>query len=410
MVAVEPDQRPDYTNLTVRAKNRNTGAMLNGKVLVKTLPYPRYFYGDVLKISCQLKSPSTIIDEVTGRAFAYDKYLARYGIYSICQRSEIKIIRAEQGNSFLASLYKIKRGFVRAVQHSLPEPTASFLAGLLIGAKKSIPAELMDDFNRTGTTHIVALSGFNITIIGVLISNICRRLWLSRRQSFLVSLLAIAFFVLITGAASSVVRAGIMGTIVLLAQQSGRLSRVANTLALAALIMVAINPYILAYDAGFQLSFLATIGLVYLSPVVGKYASKIPEFFSLRENFSATISAIVMTTPLIMFQFGRFSVVAVLVNLLVLPVVPWAMALGFISTIISWIWLPLGQIAAWPTWLVLKYIIVIIHYFSQLKYASVSLPTIGISWLVLSYLFLAGLLIWLNINPRKNKNVAYATK
>ena len=274
----EPDVRKNHVKLIVNTVQgiENMSEQISGKVLLKTSLYPEYSYGDLLDITCKLEAPEplTFTTEKARREFAYDKYLARYDIYSVCYRPKINLIASDQGNVIMAGLLNIKSKFVQAVQLSLPEPQASFLGGLILGAKKSIPDDLMESFNRTGTTHIVALSGYNITIIAVLVLNMCRYFWISRRKSFWVSLFAITFFVLVTGAQASIVRAGIMGMLVLLATQLGRMSQIANTLILAAVVMILINPKVLVFDTGFQLSFLATIGLVYLSPKLEKYFSE----------------------------------------------------------------------------------------------------------------------------------------
>lgn len=369
IVSAEPDIRLASTKLTIKVTGliNDSKQHIKGKVLVTTYLFPEYSYGDLLDIQCLLKAPEPVEE------FSYDKYLARYGIYSVCYRPIISLRAHDQGNFILAGLLKIKKSFIAATQSALPEPQASFLGGLLLGAKRSIPDDLMQSFNRTGTTHIVALSGYNITIIGVVVINICRMLWVPRKKSFWVSLHVIFFFVLITGAQASVVRAGIMGSLMLLATKLGRISRITNALVLAAMIMVAVNPRVLVFDTGFQLSFLATTGLVFISPIFENIFKKLPSILSIKENLIATLSATVMTLPLIAFQFGRISIVAPLVNILVLPAVPLAMGLGFVLGILSLWWLPLGQVFGWLVWAVLSYIIFIIEFFSRLNFSSINL-------------------------------------
>ncbi|MFA6272808.1 MAG: ComEC/Rec2 family competence protein, partial [Patescibacteria group bacterium] len=250
----EPDMRKEQAKLTVRPEG------FSGKVLLNTELFPEYQYGDLLEIKCSLEAPEKIED------FAYDKYLSRYGVYSICYRPYLKVISKNNGSSILSRMYVIKSKFMQAINRMLPEPQTSFLGGLLLGAKRGIPTDLMENFSRTGTTHIVAISGYNITIIGVLLLAFCKNIAIPRKQAFWIIIITLLFFMLITGAQSSVVRAVTMGIIVLIAKQLGRLSRITNVLVLAAVIMLLVNPKILLFDAGFQLSFLATMGLIYLSP------------------------------------------------------------------------------------------------------------------------------------------------
>jgi len=398
VVSQEPDQRKSHVKLTIDTKGLPEDKEVSGKVLVNTYLYPEYEYGDRLEIFCELQKPEKIED------FAYDKYLARYDIYSVCYRPTIKLLKKNQGNFLMANLFKIKNKFVLSVQKSLPEPQASFLGGLILGAKKSIPDDLMQDFNRTGTTHIVALSGYNITIIAVMIMNLCKSLWISRKKSFWISVIAITFFILITGASASVVRAGIMGILVLSASQLGRISRITNALVFAALVMILFNPIILIFDAGFQLSFLATCGLVYLSPKLEKYFKKLPNIFGLRENLVATLSAIILTTPLILYQFGRLSIVAPLVNVLILSVIPLSMSIGFILGIIGLIWLPLAQVVSWLAWVILSYVIFIVETFARINWVSLEIGKIHWIWLLVFYSFTS--LILFKKRPLKFKTSA----
>lgn len=369
MIVEEPDIRKEHVKLTIKPNN------YSGKVLLNTTLFPEYKYGDSLEIKCNLETPERIED------FAYDKYLSRYGIYSICYRPYIKIVSRDNGSAILSWLYSIKRGFVQTSNKLLPEPQASFLGGLLLGAKRGIPEGLMEDFNRTGTTHIVAISGYNITIIAVLMLALCKNIGIPRKKAFWVIIIALLFFMLITGAQASVVRAVIMGIVVLIAKQLGRLSRITNALILTAVIMLIVNPKILIFDAGFQLSFLATMGLIYLSPLLEKIFSWLPEKLQIRESFLATLSATIFTLPLILFQFGRLSIVALIVNVLILPVIPISMGLGFGAGLLSSIWLPLGKIFAWAVWLILTYIIRIVELFSMIPFASIEIP--NLSWVIL---------------------------
>lgn len=373
VIAEEPDVRLDGQKITVGVRSivgTRRGAYLqnvSGRLLVKTSLYPSYQYGDLLKISCEIEAPEKIED------FAYDKYLARYDIYSVCWRGKIEKIGSNQGNPIKAALLAVKSRFIGAVNSSLPEPHASLLAGILVGARRGIPEYLLEDFNRVGVTHIIAISGSNITIIAAALLILMQSFGVSRRRTFWLISLGIASFVVMTGASSSVVRAGIMGLFVLLAGQLGRAARATNALVFTAFVMLIINPKILVFDAGFQLSFLATMGIVYINPILQNYAKKWPKVFGLKEVLITTLSAIIMTTPLILYQFGRFSVIAPLANLLIVPLVPLVMALGFITGLLSLASSAVGSIVGWGTWAVLEYIIRIAEFLSSWHWASLGL-------------------------------------
>ena len=387
LVKAEPDVRSDHVKLTVAARQIVEPSLINvkGDILVNAQLYPAYQYGDLLDITCKLQAPEPIEDDEGGRVFAYDKYLARFDIYSLCYRPSIELLATDQGNLLMQIILNTKKLFTERIAAVIPEPEASFVGGLILGARKSIPDDLIEAFNVTGTTHIIALSGYNITIIAVFIQNFCRILWIPRKKSFWIAITVITFFIIMTGAPASVVRAGIMGGLVLLARQMGRMSRVTNLLILAAVVMLLINPKVLFFDAGFQLSFLATIGLVYLSPLLEKVFHKLPNTFALRSSLVATMSAIILTTPLILLTFGRLSIIAPLVNVIILPLIPLAMAMGFLTGLASLIWLPLGTMVGWLAWSLLRLILMIIEWFATLPNISHTLPPLHGGWGVIAY-------------------------
>ncbi|MFH0804913.1 MAG: ComEC/Rec2 family competence protein [Patescibacteria group bacterium] len=396
-VAAEPDVRTDHQRLTVDAREGMSEVphTVRGRVLIRADLYPRYRYGDLLQVTCLLGTP---LQSDPGSRFNYARYLARYSIFSICSRTQLRVVGYQPPNQLLAALLRVKGAFTGAVERALPEPQASFLAGLLLGAKRAIPSAIMDQFSRTGTTHIVALSGYNITIIVATISAACRWFQLSRRRSFIIAALFVLLFVAMTGAQASVVRAGLMGMLVLVAQQIGRLSSIRNLLIAAAVVMVLQNPLVLIVDTGFQLSFLATLGLVYVSPFFERLLGWLPEWLGLRSSAAATIGACATTTPLILWQFGRLSLVAPLVNVLILPAVPLCMALGFAVGLSSIAWPPLGYALGLVSWLSLSYILTMVGFFSNLPVAAASIPGIHWAWLVAYY---AALLVALVVVKKK---------
>lgn len=367
----EPDQRQDLVRYEIKTQKillDNQWQNISGKVLVTNYLYPEYNYGDYVQMTCGLQKPEKIDD------FAYDKYLARYDIYSICYYPKFEVLAENKGNLALTQIYKFKNYFISRLNKVLPEPQSSFLAGLLIGAKKSIPADLQSVFNKTGTTHIVAVSGFNITIIVTFIMLILNSLSVARKKSFWLINVGLAIFIIITGLQASILRAAIMGFLVLLANYLGRLSQVINALVFAAALMLVINPKLLVYDVGFQLSFLATLGLIYLQPILAKIfrVDSIKNVFLkvvLGDYFATTIAAIIMTAPIIMFNFGKVSIIAPLANILVLPFIPIAMLLGFVCSIFSLISANLGWIFGWSVWLVLTYIIWVLEKLAGVNWA-----------------------------------------
>lgn len=387
IVSAEPDTRDSGVKLKVKSEKLEIGGgwrEISGNVLVNAALYPAFDYGDELEVTCKLQKPEPILD------FAYDKYLAKENIYSVCYWPDIKFIKSGEGNKIVAVILFVKEKLVETVNRIFPEPQAAFLGGLLYGAKRGIPQNLMDKFSVTGTTHIVAISGYNITILAALLLQVTKGLGLGRKKSFWFALSGILFFVILTGASASVVRAALMGGLVLLASQVGRISKITNALLFAAAAMLVFNPKILAFDAGFQLSFAATIGLVFLSPIFEKYLVKLPSFFGVKESLATTMSAIVFTLPLILYTFGRVSLIAPLANILILPMIPFTMAVGSVAVLGGMIYSGLGQFLGWLAWIFLSYIIKTVEILASIPWASAEVT--GVHWIFLIIFYL--LIIW----------------
>jgi len=408
-ITTEPDVRIGYVNYIVEVKDNR-----QGRVQIKTKLYPRYSYGEIIKIKCKLQAPKNF------NKFNYQKYLARYKVYSVCYYPIINTVKGSldfvsfhstplemteediQSNGlkiiFFKKIYQFKKIIANRIDQLWSEPKASFMAGLLYGSRSGLPAELTENFNRTGITHIIAISGYNITIIVVVMMSVLINAGFYRQQAFWINLIGIFLFVIFTGGSASVTRAAIMGSLVLLGQYLGRLSQIGSTMMLALVIMLIINPLVLFYDAGFQLSFIATLGLVYISPKLESGLKKnwvvnhpIKFYQKILDNLitvlTATLSAIIATLPLILYQFGRLSIVAPLANVLILWIIPFLMLLGFLAVILSFIFYPLGLLIAYLAGLGLDYIIFITNTLGELSWASVELE-IPLILTMLLYVFM----------------------
>ncbi len=371
IVVEEPDRRSDFTQYVL--KNERLG-----RILVKTALYPEYFYGDVLKISGNLEIPENFFPTFqsgsrlyVGTEFDYKNYLAKDNIFLVGIYPEITILNRPESLNFYAHLLILKKNFIAVIDKILPEPKSSFLAALLVGARRTLPDNLVDAFNKTGTSHVVAVSGYNISIISIMIFNFLSFLFLPRRLIFWVVIVSLLMFTLIAGAGASVVRASIMGGLLVLAGREGRFYRVTNAIVFAGAVMLFFNPYLLRYDTGFQLSFLAALGLIYLAPHFNRWFTKLPNFLSFRTNLSATLSAQIMTFPIIFWEFGRISLIATLANVLILPAIPTTMLFGFLAGLSGFVSLKVAEILAFPAWFLLSYQIFIVKILSVLPWASI---------------------------------------
>jgi len=393
LIVDDPQIDGNLIKFTILVKGiENSDAKTSGKILVKTRKYPNYNYGNPISLNGLLKKPYDS-DE-----FSYSNYLSRFGIYSTMDYPNISIIEPFSGNWFLASLYKLKNSCLSIINKILPEPTAAFLAGLLFGVRQNMPDDLLNNFKITGLTHIIALSGFNITIIaGALMS------WLRfvpARARFVFTVLAIISFVLLTGASPSVTRAAIMGILILLAGSLGKISDITISLLLAAVVMLWVNPKILAFDIGFQLSFLSTLGIVYLHPLL---SPRLPNFFTaLKEYLSPTLSALIFVTPIIVYNFSSISLIAPISNILVLPLIPASMGLGFLATVVGFINLSLGSWLGWIAWIPLKIIISITNCLAKLPLASLDININSPHWVIIYYLIIGSITIYLYVHKKPN--------
>ncbi len=386
-VSSEPDIRQDGVRYRVYVERlTDRDIEIGGEVYMKSDLYPRYTYGEQLSIECQVEKPEPIEDEETGTTFRYDRYLSRMNIYALCKNPEINPTGEMKGNVFYTSIFSFKKKLADKIERIWHEPYASFVAGLLYGYRGGL-GSLNELFAVTGVTHIVAISGYNITIIATIFIAVCKAVYIPRKKAFWVIITGIFLFVIFTGASASVVRAGIMGVLVLVARQGGRKSSIGNVLVLTAVLMTMHNPFVFIWDAGFQLSFLATIGLVYLSPILEKYITKLPNFLGLKESLISTLSAIIMTLPLILFQFGRLSIVAPLVNILILWIIPWIMIAGAATVGLSFVSITLAKILGFVGYVGMEYIIRIVRFCAHISFASVELRIHSVS-MVLLYILL----------------------
>ena len=365
---------------------------VRGDVLISLNKYPQFKYGDRVRLYGELQAPGSF------DGFDYGAYLSRFGIYSVMYRPRIDFIESGQGNFFWHGMSYLQNKFMERINRLFPEPHASFEAGLLIGARKGIPESLMEKFNITGLTHIIAISGYNITIIIVFVMWMLGRL--PRKTAFVVAIIAIVLFTLFVGASPAVVRASIMGILGLIALNSGRQNNIHLTILWSAALMILWNPKILMNDVGFQLSFAAVMGLIYVAPHFEKYSQKLPEAFGIREAIIMTLAAQVMALPIIVYNFERLSLIAPIANLLVAFALPPAMLFGFVAVLLSFIFFPLAQLFAYITWGILSYIIKVIEITALIPYASVDLPGMTIFMMGAYYLLLILYLYWVKTRLR----------
>ena len=391
-----PEVRDTGTYLRVEAEKIHPDGDLEnldvrGLVLVTTGTTKAFQYGDRIRIRGYLETPPEDED------FSYRDYLARQGIYTLIRNAKVSTLETGQGNWFMGLIYKLKAKALENIYQLWPDPEASLFAGILLGVEYNIPEAVQIAFKETGTSHIIAISGFNIAIVAGLFARSFGR-WLGPYKGGMAALAGIALYTLLVGADAAVVRAAIMGSISLLAGLVGRRQGGVYALGVTAGLMSMVNPHTL-WEVGFQLSFAATLGLILyadpLSRAFIRWTSRwIPETTAEKiagpvgEFFLFTFAAQITTLPLMAFYFGGISWIAFLANPVILPVQPAIMILGGLSLVFSLVWLPIGRIFAPLAWPFVLFTIRVVEFFGDHFKGSLPIGDFSLGWLVGLYLVL----------------------
>src|SRR3989339_360466 len=388
----EPDVRDTSARYTVKPTLSSKSL-----VLLITDRFPEYKYGDKIKVSGKLDLPKNFTSD-NGTEFDYISYLSKDQIHFLIYRPEIEKLEGNNGNKIIANLYSLKNIFIEKISNVVPEPNSSLLGGLIFGAKQSLGTELLDDFRKVGLIHIVVLSGYNITIIAVGIFYLTS--FLGRRKlGFVIGAVSILLFAIMVGLGATVIRACIMSLISILAVYLGRPADALRFLFIAGLLMLLWNPLLLFYDPSFQLSFMATLGLILFSPFIISYISKnkigkyIPQKFGMREIVASTLAVQFFVLPLLIKMSGFVSLISFLVNPLVLPLVPWAMAFGALTGAIG----IFSQMLSWPfgviSYFISQIMISITEFSASLPLATLQTGSISL-WFIFAWYLGYGVLYW----------------
>lgn len=344
--------------------------------------------GDRLFFQCLLEIPENFTPD-----FDYRMFLAKDGIGYICRNAEdLSPLSGDRRSRIWRALYFPKHFFEKALSQALPEPEAGLAKGLLLGGSDYLSKGFEEAFRSVGLSHIVAVSGYNITLIIKCFLWLGLLLGLWRRQALYWSLAGITLFVLMIGFPASAVRAAAMASLVFLAWEVGRLTRPIPLLLFAASLMLLLNPLLLRFDIGFQLSFLATMAIVTAEPFEHRIFTK--EFFGagLLKIFWLTVVVHIFVLPIILYNFHVFSPLALLMNALVI-VVPWAMAFSFFAATLSFL-VPFAQaLVSLPAYLALLLMTWPAESVSAFRFVSVEVARFSVWHLVLWYTVLLFVMI-----------------
>ncbi|MBU1127433.1 ComEC/Rec2 family competence protein [Patescibacteria group bacterium] len=309
-------------------------------------------------------------------------YSAKFPSISLLEEKE----KMSVGVSLKKILFNTRSRFERVINEVLSEPEASLLAGILLGIKKSMPDDFYESLRKTGTLHIIVASGYNVSVVSGFIVFLLAGA-LGRKKAVALGFTAIVFYCLMVGADPPVVRAAIMAALGFLAVIAGRLKIGFLTLIAAAGLMILVSPLIL-FDLGFQLSFLATAGILTIYPFLKrKKMFKIP---LLGTELATTLSAQIAVTPLILFRFGEVSFLSPLINALVLPLVPIVMNIGALMVFAGLLFLPLAKLLGLFLWPILHIFVVLVEFFSNFGFAKMVVEDLSFWWVIGYYFVLTG--------------------
>ena len=358
------------------------GVLFKDRVQIITLPYPEFEYGDLVRARCNLEEPGMI------EGFAYDRYLASKSIYATCFTYSVIYLKEAEA-SWRSKLLHSRSRFIDQLDRVFGEPQGSLLVGLLLGEQR-FTDKWKELFLQTGTTHIVAASGYNISVVLWITMGFFSVAGIKRQRAFAFLIAAVVGYILLAGADAAVFRAGVMGIVLIVAHQTGRRTSMVNILLITASVMLVINPRLLRDDVGFQLSMMSTIGLIYLSPIIEKRLKWLPKQLVIRESVIATLAATFASLPVILLQFGEFSLVSLFTNVFVLPWIPIAMASGLIAVLVGFVSIELAAVISALAWLALTVMLWTVEVFASLNLFAQSIPlalTTGvvIVWFIIIY-------------------------
>lgn len=339
--------------------------------------------GEQLDFSCALHRPENFEP-----GFDYRALLASRGTGYACDRGGESQIVLGEGRSVRTMLYRIQSGFQRQVNALLPEPESGLLTGLLIGGSDTLAPETKAAFARAGLSHIVAVSGYNMSVVaeGLVILALVFGLW--RRFAVGIAVVGLAFFLLVIDGSAASLRAALMAWLAFGAYFVGRPGASWNGLLLAATLMLITNPLLIRFDVGFQLSFLATLALLVFARHFEVFGFFRTWYGKVAALFLTTVVIELFTLPVIISAFGKVSLVAPLANAVVLPLVPVAMFVGIVAIVSVSLIPAFGFLAMLLTWLPLAGIIRSAEWLASLPGANISGLDSSVSFAVLWYVSL----------------------
>lgn len=381
LVVDAPDVRAYTTRLIVKPTHQESN------IIVVTSKESDATYGDEVSITGTLDIPKNFM-ATSGKEFNYEEYLANQDIYFIVTNAQVSVISSGHGSYIQSLLYRLRDAFIKNIGRVISPPENYLADGLILGSKGGFDESMRAEFITTGTIHIIALSGYNVTIVAESTMKILGLIF-ARSVGIVVGIIVIILFIFLAGASSTAIRAGIMAVIALFARMTGRTYDAGRALVIAALIMIAYDLRVLT-DISFQLSFIATFGVLFVTPKVIMWVRFLPMRFGFRELVATTIAATLTVLPILLYKTGILSIVSLPANILILPFIPITMFFSFIVGLLGFISPIVSYPFAYTAHILLSYILGTIHFFASLSFASITIESFPLILTVVLY----GLILW----------------
>ena len=406
VVASEPSTRGVTTQfqLSVDAYLRDGERVpIRGRVWVRARREATFGYGDYVRAGGALTLPPEI------DAFSYADYLARQGVFSVLTSAHVQRLAGGYGNRLRAGLVELRRDAAARVGNYLPEPEAGLLVGILLGDESGISDEVYDDFSRVGAAHIIAISGFNMTLLAALLSVILERMGVGRWRLLWVLLLWMALYTMLVGASPAILRAALMSALLVLGYALERRVLVLSSLAACALVLTLENPTLL-WDIGFQLSAGGVLGIGFCIgtrpwqhtlPAQRRHIFGLQQLWRLlRSVLLVTLAASLFTVPLAAAHFRHVSPWWLLVNLFVIPAQSAVLILGMLAALCSFVAPPLAAVCFLFAFVPLRWTIASVRAFAEFPVASLDL-TLSATVLGLWFVFMFAIMLFATAEPRR---------
>lgn len=367
IVIAQPDVRDTITQLRIQAHTLFNGSatyVVEGVLLANVSPEISVQYGDRIQVGGDLLTPAE------GDTFSYADYLARQGVFSWMPVATLNVLGASPlsgVDTFLQTLISARLTAQQTLSNLLPQPHSGLLTGILLGNDRALAPELGEAFSRVGASHVIAISGYNMAVIsGVLLAILTRGSGETTLKSVLLAIGVLAIYTLFVGANSAVVRATLMSSLLIVAPLLRRKTYLPASLAFVVVVMSVYHPAVL-WDVSFQLSFCAILGMMlFVEPLNTQFQRVFGGAGTWwREAFTVTLSAQIATTPLMVLYFQQFSWVALLVNMLIIPVQAPLLLIGGVALLISPILPVLSQGLFWLDMVFLGWTISMVRAFSE---------------------------------------------